>query len=794
LNEEQSPRQDPAPEAADDPRVTAALEEYLAAQETGLCLDRKALLQRYPEVADELASCLDSLELLSAAAPHLQPEVTAPCSISEVSAANLPEPLGDFRIVREIGRGGMGVVYEAVQLSLGRRVALKVLPFAATLDQRQLQRFKNEAQAAAHLHHSHIVPVFAVGCERGVYYYAMQYIEGQTVAAYIRELRRQTGLETEDVPASGGSQPPEEAHSRSTLPQGADSPRSPVRAVDTGCPVATIVTDYPPRGPFFFQLVAQIGVQAGEALDYAHQQGIVHRDVKPANLLLDAKQHLWITDFGLARCQSDVNLTASGALLGTLRYMSPEQSLAKRGPVDHRTDIYALGATLYELLTLQPVFDGADRQELLQQIAVEEPQPPRSVCKDVPRELETIVLKALARTPEERYATAQELADDLRRFLEDRPILARRPTLREKTFKWVRRHRGVAVAAVAVLFLAAVGLGVSTVLIAQEQARTRQAYEAEAAQRARAEQSFRQARRAVDYFAQVCEEDMGDRPEMQAVRRKLLEASRQYYQEFIDQHQDDPSITAELAESHLRIGRILDQIGARADALASMEKARDIQERLVRDHPAVPEFQRGLCSIYNSLGQFRGGSKLFLLSHKSVQDDLHVTDEQRQRITPLDEARREAFHEFRHRSPEEFRRKLDELNAQEKLLDGILSPEQSARLSQIELQRRGTLAFNDPAVANALALSPEQKQKVRMIQDEAVASLGDQPRPGPRGKKSDDWGKALKEQLLGVLTDEQKAKWKELTGEPFKGEIRHGPSGGHGPPPPWADPRRRNHP
>src|SRR5262249_32981368 len=156
-----------------------------------------------------------------------------------------------------------------------------------------------------------------------------------------------------------------------------------------------------------------LGVQAGEALDHAHQQGVIHRDIKPANLLLDSKEHLWITDFGLARCQNDVNLTASGALLGTVRYMSPEQSLAKRGPIDHRTDIYALGATLYELLTLQPVFDGGDRQELLHQIAVAEPRPPRSICKEVPRELETIVLKALAKVPEERYATAQELADDL---------------------------------------------------------------------------------------------------------------------------------------------------------------------------------------------------------------------------------------------------------------------------------------------------------------------------------------------------------------------------------------------
>jgi serine/threonine protein kinase len=175
----------------------------------------------------------------------------------------------------------------------------------------------------------------------------------------------------------------------------------------------------------YFRRVAELGIQAARALDHAHALGIVHRDVKPANLLVDGSGKLWVTDFGLAHIQSDARLTMTGDLVGTLRYMSPEQALAKRIVVDHRTDVYSLGATLYELLTLEPAFSGSDRQELLRQIAFEEPKAPRRINKAIPAELETIVQKAMEKNPADRYATAKELADDLRRFLVDEPIRAR---------------------------------------------------------------------------------------------------------------------------------------------------------------------------------------------------------------------------------------------------------------------------------------------------------------------------------------------------------------------------------
>ncbi len=221
--------------------------------------------------------------------------------------------------------------------------------------------------------------------------------------------------------------------------------------------------------------MARLGIEAAEALEYAHQEGIIHRDIKPANLMVNAKGHLWVTDFGLARLQSDSGLTITGDLLGALRYMSPEQALGKRAIVNGRTDIYSLGITLYELLTLEPAFDCPDRQELLRRIAEQDPRLPRQLDASIPRDLETILLKAIAKEPDGRYQSAQDFADDLRRFLADKPIKAMRPTWFEQVVKWLRRHPTVVVSSLVTLILAVVILSVATVLIGKEQAATKAA-------------------------------------------------------------------------------------------------------------------------------------------------------------------------------------------------------------------------------------------------------------------------------------------------------------------------------
>jgi serine/threonine protein kinase len=342
---------------------------------------------RYPQIAAVLRQVLPALHLLRVPAA---PQSGGEDSLREGDAEENIQPagtLGDFRIIREIGRGGMGIVYEAEQVSLGRRVALKVLPFASTLDTKHLQRFKNEAHAAAQLHHTNIVPVFATGCERGVHYYAMQFIEGQTLAAVIGDMR-----------LSADGSPPRPSSDEQTGPYVPSAGRPETPETET-IPRAALSTERSIKSPAYFRTLAELGQQVAEAMDQAHEQGIIHRDIKPSNLMLDSRGKVWITDFGLAQFQAGAELTMTGDLIGTLRYMSPEQALAKSVIVDHRKDIYSLGATLYELLTLRAPYEGNDRQELLRQIAFEDPKPFRRINPRIPAELETIVLKALEKNP-----------------------------------------------------------------------------------------------------------------------------------------------------------------------------------------------------------------------------------------------------------------------------------------------------------------------------------------------------------------------------------------------------------
>jgi serine/threonine protein kinase len=376
----------------DDPEIARLLREYEADLAAGRVPDRAALLARRADVADALAACLDGLELVHAAAPALRGDAEAP--------APHPDLLGDFRIVREIARGGMGVVYEAEQVKLGRRVAVKVLPASAATDAQQLLRFRNEAEAAAQLHHSHIVPVYAVGCEQGLHYFAMQLIEGLTLAGVIDELRA----------LAAGS-----------------------RGRRAGTPAATQALDAIARqrvcaSAEYCRAVARLGAQAAEALEYAHSRGVVHRDVKPANLLIDRRGDVWISDFGLASSQRPAaRLTITGDLLGTVRYMSPELTLARRAPVDHRTDVFSLGVSMYEALTLERAFRGEDPGGVIRAIRVEEPPPSPERNPAVPSDLDWIVRKAMAKNPGARYSTAQAMADDLLRHLRGQPVLGRPP-------------------------------------------------------------------------------------------------------------------------------------------------------------------------------------------------------------------------------------------------------------------------------------------------------------------------------------------------------------------------------
>lgn len=580
-------------------RLAEVLERYLADLEAGAPPDCEALLAQHPDLAEELRPYLESLRMLHHAAREMKGGANADGAKSGANGSECakgtekPRQIGDYRIVREIGRGGMGIVYEAHQESLNRQVALKILPFAAVLDQRQIARFRTEAQAAAQLHHSHIVPVFAVGQEQGVYYYAMQYIDGQSLEQAIDELRAAEKLRGE----------------RSTRVEGAANGSTTTLSLDAARRWSNEVR----QRDDFYRTIARLGIEAAEALHHAHEHGIIHRDVKPSNLLVDKQGRLWVTDFGLARMQADNGVTLTGDVVGTLRYMSPEQASGE-ALLDARTDVYSLGVTLYELLTRRHAHPGDDRQVLLRQIMGEEPAAPRRVDASIPADLETIVLTAMAKSRDERYATARALAEDLERFLTGKPTLARRPTLADRAVKWARRHRSIVkVAAFAMVLLCVVSV-TALVLVLRAQSRMAQALaDAERSATAaranfeRAEKHFQLARGAVDQFGIRMADRLTAIPGAEAAQRDLLVAALGYYQKFITEAGDDPQLKQEIALAHFKTAAIATKLGATKDAIGEYRTAIGLLTQLAESRPRDAAVSSQLAVTYNNLALLLAG-------------------------------------------------------------------------------------------------------------------------------------------------------------------------------------------
>lgn len=472
--------------------VLELAEEFLSRCRMGQRPSLKEYMDRHPELAAEIRQVFPAMAMLENIA-------IADDSLDEGASkpvVTTVKQMGDFRIIREIGHGGMGVVYEAEQVSLGRHVALKLLPSHALHDEKQKRRFAREAKAAAKLHHTNIVPVFGVGEHDGVPFYVMQFIQGLGLDAVLGELNRlqadgsasptrpanatevqmphrdvsaadvarslMTGsfAATEDLASDGSPSPTPNleatlAHVGGQMPLTNGSPfteSSSARLADSFDISSSAISLAASSGAgrratlkklTYWQSVANIGRQAAEAIEYAHKQGILHRDVKPSNLLLDLRGTVWVTDFGLAKVTGPEaeDLTHTGDLLGTLRYMPPETF---EGKSDARSDVYSLGLTLYELIAMRPAFSERDRNQLIKQVTTGEPAPLDKVRKGVPRDLVTIVQKAIEREPAQRYSTSEELAADLQRFLDDEPIQARRQTQLERCVRWARHHPGIA--------------------------------------------------------------------------------------------------------------------------------------------------------------------------------------------------------------------------------------------------------------------------------------------------------------------------------------------------------------
>jgi len=564
--------------------------------------------ERYPELAGEVRELLPALVLLE---QNASLDDVRSAGGARPAAADIPSEIGDFTIIRELGRGGMGVVYEAVQQSLGRHVALKVLSTPAFLSPTHLERFHLEARAAARLHHTHIVPVFGVGEHQGLHYYAMQFIQGQSLDLVIdalrdlrRHARRDNTVAANHAPTLATAQALLSGFEEtSVLETGApgNGPAAAVRSqpdaqVASAPPISQSDFTAGQSDREFYRSVARVGLQVAEALAYAHGEGILHRDIKPSNLLLDARGHTWVTDFGLAKAEDSDGLTQTGDFVGTLRYMAPERL---DGWSDRRSDLYSLGATLYELLTQRTLFQGSTRGGLAEQILYVAPEAPSKVDPRVPRDLETIVLKAIAKEPVERYRTADEMAEDLQRFLADRPIRARRATPWEQFVRWRRRNPVVAAlaGAVAALIIAAVViLSVSNARIRRESAARAVALNDKDAALSTAQEAINQmlTRTASDVFA--------DAPRLHPVRVELLEDALRFYEVLASKPGADPMLRQEMARVlHAKAGleRELDRYD---EAARSLERCIALAKPLVGLDPNPPEFREGLAIAEQDLG------------------------------------------------------------------------------------------------------------------------------------------------------------------------------------------------
>ncbi len=555
--------------APDDDQLGAVVESFLDRFRRGERPALTELMARHPELAGQIRELIPALVELEQHGELSNEFKPPPAPLRNLSDSReegpRPKQLGDYLIIRRIGGGGMGVVYEAEHESLKSRVALKVVHPRFRADPKYLRRFHAEARLAAGLHHTNIVSVFNYGDHDGVCYYAMQYIKGQPldhVLAGMRRLRDQ-GTQADLIPdpeaivtirtaspsprcspAIAGlltgryaaAAPTVEAI-RDTEPIAGNhlTPSHRAGTIADGAGLAEPVADKPPSPGSsllcslsdlrYFREIARVGAQVADATEYAHRRGVLHRDIKPSNLLLDALGNVWVTDFGLAKLEEGDDQSQSRELLGTLRYMAPERL---RGMSDRRCDIYSLGATLYELLALRPPFEDSDQIRLVERIRNDSPVPPRQLERSIPRDLETIVLKALAKDPKDRFGSAGELADELRRFVDGRPIRSRPVFVVEQLWRWCKREpwlAGANIAAAVLMILLTVVSSVAAV-VSWDQAKALRA------ERGRSDTAAQDARlRAVDaYTAQARAGKFSRRPgqrfeSLEAVTRaaKLLD-------------------------------------------------------------------------------------------------------------------------------------------------------------------------------------------------------------------------------------------------------------------------------
>ena len=632
---------------------------------------------KYPEYSGRIETLFPAVAMMEQLRTEEKSKRAA--AVRRAGFAAPPDHIGDFDIIREIGRGGMGIVYEAEQRSLVRRVAVKVLPKHVLLLDKHLKRFQREAQTAAKLRHTNVVPVFGVGEQDGLHYYVMPLIRGVGLDEIIRELRR---ADTSDrdikrvVPALVAEKyPTTESTAGNTDEATSSFNRKPEACAGGRARLRLAVKRHraapKPRTPSIgdpagnWRAVARIGIQAAEALDHAHVQGTLHRDIKPGNLLVDADGVVCVADFGLARAVDHSDVSRSGEVVGTLRYMAPEQV---RGVIDARSDIYALGLTLYELLTLQPAFDDTDLRRCQNGWPGRpEPVQPRKINRAIPRDLETIILKCLASDPSKRYQTAAALAADQRRLLADRPIRARRASSIERVWRWCRRNPALAaMSALAAILLIAVAATVVTGSI-----RTRRAYDEASGAYADAKKSLNRAEATSQLAMEVLDDIYlqlsPDRDRISSdgspigedeVKLSLDRASTQwqvsnetalllenllvFYDRLAEQTPSDSQVMLESAIASRRVGDIRQRLGQMDQAEREYARAVEKLKALIEWPDADIAILTQLARTHNEIGNVRSAR----LEHRRAYESHVQSFSILQSVEPADGSADQYRHEL----------------------------------------------------------------------------------------------------------------------------------------------------
>jgi serine/threonine-protein kinase len=541
--------QPPSPVEREE-RLDSIVTAYFQAVDAGKAPDDEELIARHPDLAEELRRFFRGHKRIDHLAEPMRPVTRAarvdalnteivertPSEATGPDSAREIRSFGAYEILETIGEGGMGVIYKARHRTLQRFVALKVLLAGQFATPTDLQRFRNETEMVASLDHPNIVPIYEVGEHEKRPFFSMKLVEGGSLNSHPHRF-------TAD-------------------------PRS----------------------------AARIVVAVAGAVHHAHQRGILHRDLKPSNILLDAEGQPQVTDFGLAkRVERDDSLTRSGTIVGTPRYMAPEQTDGKRIAATTAADVYGLGAILYYLLTGRPPFFGEDILDTLEQVRHSEPIPPCRLNPAVPRDLETICLKCLQKQPSQRYSSAEQLAEDFSRFLAGKPVLARPAGRVERLVKWARRRP----AAAALILVSLAGAILVAGLVVRDEWRVREAlqqaqYNAEDAERQKEQASanYRQARETLrSILARANDARRGDLPKLRELRREQQEDALAFFLRIAQQQEQTPEVRFDVAEALQEAGLIQSQLQRGTDARKNLTAALEQSTALAAEFPGEPRYR-----------------------------------------------------------------------------------------------------------------------------------------------------------------------------------------------------------